>query len=83
MWGEKGTLAIRGGDVYQWNAAGERKKVPARKMPTGSSPDENFIGAIRGEQEIAAPPECGLAVIRLTEAVWQSAKSGKPEPVGS
>ena len=83
MWGAEGTIAIRGCDVYQWNAAGKQRKVPTSDMPAGSSPDENFIGAIRGEQEIAASPECGLAVIRLTEAVWRSAKSGKPESVGS
>jgi len=81
IWGEEGILAIRGADVYQWDAAGKQKKVSVRNMPTGSSPDENFIGAIRGAQEIAAPPECGLAVIQLTEAVWRSAKSGKPESV--
>ena len=46
------------------------------------TPDENFVAAIRGEAEVASPFECGLDVIRLTEAAWRSAANGgAPERV--
>lgn len=43
-----------------------------------SNPDLNFVRAIRGEEALEIPAECGLRVIELTEAAWRSAKTGKP-----
>ncbi|SNZ02989.1 Predicted dehydrogenase [Natronoarchaeum philippinense] len=38
---------------------------------------ENFVGAIRGEEELAAPPEDGLRAIAFTEAAVRAADRGE------
>ncbi len=81
IWGSKAALAIQDNDVYRWNASGKRRKVAKREMPKGSNPDANFIAAIRGTEQLAAPAECGLPVIQLTEAIWESGESGQPAKV--
>jgi hypothetical protein len=45
-------------------------------LPRGSNPDRNFINAILGREEVKSPPTCGLRVIELTEAAWESAANG-------
>lgn len=45
-------------------------------LPGESTPDKNFFDAVRGAAECESPFECGLAVIRLTEATWESAAAG-------
>ena len=78
MWGTTGALIIRNmKDVYHLAPGNVEQKVPRREMPKGSDPDANFIAAIRGTEEIAAPAECGLSVIQLTEAIWRAADRGK------
>jgi predicted dehydrogenase len=48
----------------------------------GGSISQNFIRCIQGREEPAAPAECGLRVIELTEAAWKSAaKGGAPVKV--
>ncbi len=83
IWGSKGTIAIRqDGEVWRWESDQKQWKVPKRQLPKSRRPDDNFLAVLQGkEREIAAPVECGLAVMRLSEAVWKSAKSGKPEKV--
>ncbi len=77
---EEGTLLIADGMVREW--AGEQmRQVPAQEMPPSSDPDTNFIAAIRGEDTVRAPAECGLEVARLTDAAWASAKRGQPVAV--
>lgn len=52
----------------------DRKDNKFRCELTGSStPDKNFIDAILGKTPCESPFECGLEVIRLTEAAWKSA----------
>jgi predicted dehydrogenase len=46
--------------------------MKAEHLSGGSTPDQNFIHAILGKVECESPFECGLEVIRLTEAAWQS-----------
>jgi len=41
-------------------------------------PSHNFVRAILGEEQVAAPSVCGLRTIELTEAAWRSAESGQP-----
>ncbi len=41
-----------------------------------TSPTENFVKAITGEEDLLAPSICGLRTIELTEAAWRSAASG-------
>ena len=51
----------------------------AENLGGGSTPDQNFIDAVLGRAECESPFECGLKVISLTEAAWQSMdKSGTP-----
>ena len=50
-------------------------------LPGGTTPDRNFVDAILGRDVVQVPPECGLRVIELTEAAWESAKVGAPVSV--
>ncbi len=70
-----------GSEVHAWLGGEQRTVLAGTDLPNYGDPDHNFIAAIRGEQEIQAPPECGLSVIRLTEAAWQSADLGQPVEV--
>lgn len=81
IWLEDGMLAIRGDDVWEWDEDGEKKVVSGKKLGRTWSPDENFINAIRGTEQIQSTPEDALKVIQLSEAAWASADSGKPEAV--
>ncbi|RYG49628.1 Gfo/Idh/MocA family oxidoreductase [bacterium] len=51
----------------------DRNRIKAEHLSGGSTPDQNFIDAIQGKAECESPFECGLEVIRLTEAAWESA----------
>jgi hypothetical protein len=42
------------------------------ELTGGSTPDKNFIESILGKVECESPFECGLEVIRMTEAAWES-----------
>ncbi len=77
MWCEDATLAIRGNDVWLWEGGEQKQVITGEDLGRTWTPDENFIAAIRGEEEIQAPPECGLRVIQLTEAAWRSGDSGQ------
>lgn len=68
---EERTYYIRGGKLSIVDRAGNR--LNAESLAGGSTPDQNFIDAIFGKAECESPFECGLEVIRLTEAAWQSA----------
>jgi predicted dehydrogenase len=81
LWFEDGTLAIRGQQVTEWEGGENSRQVPPEEMGRSWDPDTNFIGAIRGEEEIQTPPEEFLKVIQLTEAAWKSGASGKPVKV--
>jgi len=81
FWLEKGQLAIRGNDVWEWGEDTEKKIVSGDDLGRTWPPDENFFAAIRGTEEIQSSPEDALKVIQLSEAAWASAESGKPEAV--
>jgi len=81
LWCDTGTLAIRGQDVWRWDGSEQQKIISGEELGRTWNPDANFIAAIRNEEEIQAPPECGLRVIQLTEAAWRSGETGKPAPV--
>jgi len=49
-------------------------RMKAEQLGGGSTPDRNFVDAILGRAECESPFECGLEVIRLTEAAWKSAE---------
>jgi len=59
-------------------------RMKAEHLGGGSTPDKNFIDACRGVAACESPFECGLEVIRLTEAAWDSmAHAGAPSTVKS
>jgi predicted dehydrogenase len=78
--GDKGTALYRNGSI---SVAREGERAPTtvspESLPSGSNPDANFVDLILGRiEEAAAPASCGLAVARLTEAAWESARIGQP-----
>ncbi|MCC6728041.1 MAG: Gfo/Idh/MocA family oxidoreductase [Chthonomonadales bacterium] len=74
IWCENGFFLMRNGHLAVCDGRGNRYSFD--HMPGGSSPDRNFVDAIRGRDEVQAPFECGLRVIELTEAAWKSAGRG-------
>ena len=59
-------------------------RLKAENLGGGSTPDKNFIDSILGKAECESPFECGLEVIRLTEAAWASMENdGAAVPVTS
>ena len=80
--GSKATIFLRQKRLF-WSAFGEKgvREVPAEEMPEGSNPDRNWVEAIAYGTPIETPAICGLRVIELTEAAWQSAERGRPVKV--
>ncbi|MEC9380340.1 MAG: hypothetical protein VX528_15345, partial [Candidatus Latescibacterota bacterium] len=79
IYGSKAAAYIRNGHLT-YKAAGSDAAEPAN-LPGAMSPDRNFIDAILGRDEVQVPPICGLRVIELTEAAWESARAGQPAKV--
>ena len=71
--GSDGTLHCRHGRLTQYDGRGNKTALTVSRR-RGTTPLGNFVGAIRSNTAIAAPPECALAVARLTEAALESAK---------
>ncbi len=82
IWLDNGQLAIRGNEVWEWvgNDA-EKRVISGDDLGRTWPPDENFIQAIRGKEEVQSKPEDALKVIQLSEAAWASAASDSPEKV--
>ena len=81
VWGSKGVLLYRNGTILQRSfddadLRGMEMREPTDELPPSSTPDRNFVDAILGRDTVRVPPECGLAVIELTEAAWKSAETG-------
>jgi predicted dehydrogenase len=82
VWGTKAVVYIRNGKII-YKAADSDEAVEPEGLPEASTPDRNFYDAILGRDEVQVPPECGLRVIELTEAAWESARTGAPTRVQS
>lgn len=65
---------IRGGKLTIIDRKDNR--LVAENLSGGTTPDQNFIHSILGKVECESPFECGLEVIRLTEAAWRSIENG-------
>ncbi len=80
IWGSKGAIYSRNGKVTCKYGGKAPVEVDADGLPSRFvSPDQNFVDAILGRDEVQVPPVCGLRVIQLTEAAWESAaKGGRP-----
>jgi len=74
IWGAKGMLVYHEGVLKHLVNGAEKEKL--KHEPEQSDPDRNFIEAILGKSELACPVERGLRVIELTEAAWESARTG-------
>lgn len=77
IWGEKGIFFMRNGKLEVCDASGKRFVPAAEEMPKGSNPDDNFIAAVLGREEVGSPAHWGLKVIELTEAAWKSAAENR------
>ena len=79
FWCTEGNVHLRQGKVLRQDGTGTIKEIT--RLPKGSDPDEHFVNLILGREKPQAPPECGLRVIRLTEAAWESARKRRPVKV--
>lgn len=81
IWCEKGAFYVRNGQLTV-TKLGEPACTPSLDdVPSAGTTDRNFIDAILGKAEVQSPAVCGLRVIELTEAAWQSAAQGCPVKV--
>jgi len=67
---------MRNGKLSVSDAKGNRFGVEGLNIGT-SHPDRNFLDGVLDRDWIQqAPFECGLRVIELTEAAWESGRQG-------
>ena len=85
FYGEEGGLYVREDKLLhsyrtrgKWGA--DLKELTARSKYS-SNFDRNFVNSILGKEEPQTPPVCGLRVMQLTEAAWESARTGGPVKV--
>ena len=62
---------------------GENDPVDMGPLAQGTTPDQHFVDVILGKSVNLAPAECGLRVMQLSEAAWQSAGTGQVVEVAS
>lgn len=74
FWFEGAAIQIVDGHLAITENSG--KKLSMEFPDGGTGPIANFVGALRGTAEVAAPFECGLKTMNLTEAAWKSAAQG-------
>ena len=82
IWGTKAVVYMRRGEIF-YKTQHNNEVYEVNNLPGSTTPDQNFIDAILGRDQVQVPPECGLRVIELTEAAWASAASGQPVKVKS
>ena len=66
------------GDGNLWRQAwGEpAQAVPEEELPAPTSPDANFIAALRGEEALIAPGSEAIKCVRAIEAAYHAARTG-------
>ena len=77
IWGTKAVVYLRQGQLH-YKTQNNNDVYQVSNLPGSTSPDKNFVDSILGTDEVQVPPECGLRVIELTEAAWESARTGRP-----
>jgi predicted dehydrogenase len=80
LWGSKAVVYLRQGKLTV-KTAGSNDAFEPTGLPGASTPDRNFVDAVLGRDAVQVPPVCGLRVIELTEAAWESARTGRPAKV--
>jgi predicted dehydrogenase len=74
IWGSQGAIYSRNGKLT-CKYGGDPVEIEG--LPTRfTSPDQNFVDVVLGRDKIQVPAQCGLRVIQLTEAAWESAEDG-------
>jgi predicted dehydrogenase len=53
------------------------------ELPSVPSPVENFVEAVQGHAALLSPPEHGVALARVMEAAYQSARTGQAVRLGA
>lgn len=78
--GTKGTVkcSIYGGSMEHYHD-GQRVKYP--QVPDVALLQQNFIDVVRGTAETPSPALLGLRQARLMDAIYESARTGKPVSV--
>jgi predicted dehydrogenase len=77
IWCDHGSFYVRNASGFQVQGTDGKIITPdPAELPEGTDVVTNFIRAIRGLEEVAAPPICGLRTIELTEAAWESGAAG-------
>lgn len=87
FYGSKGTLLLRSSrthtpvdpELLRFDAG--KQLVDPGALPEGSNPDKNFIDAIQGRDTVRSTGEHGLRVLRVNEACWESARTGREVPI--
>ena len=77
IWGTKAVIYMRNGHITYKVGSSSEVCEPAG-LPGATTPDQNFVDAVLGRDEVQVPATCGLRVIELTEAAWASAETGRP-----
>ncbi len=72
--GTKLGFFVRGGKLTVRNLA--KDQIVYESIAGGTTPDQHFFDCITKGIECESPFECGLEVIRLTEAAWKSMDQG-------
>ena len=78
IWMEGGTIFVRNNKIYLETQDERMKEVAADELPEGGEKDRAFLDLIQGKAENQVPVSNGIRVIQLSEAAWESAKTGKP-----
>jgi predicted dehydrogenase len=78
--GTKGTVkcSIYGGSLDHWQG-GQKVKYP--QVPEVTSLQQNFVDCVLGRAETPSPATLGLRQARLMDAIYESARSGRPVSV--
>lgn len=74
--GEEGTLYIRNNQITLKRYRQPAEAIDPASLPPSEAPAQVFVDVIQGRRPNETPVEVGLQVIRLTEAIWQSAAQG-------
>lgn len=67
------------GDDRLWHQdwSDSPQPVPPSELPAHTNPDANFIAAIRGEEALIAPGSAAIDCVRVIEAAYLSARTGR------
>jgi predicted dehydrogenase len=81
--GTQGSIrtGIYGGRLEHWDAKGQLIKYPP--VPDVTGMHRNFVGCIRGKAESPSPPLWGLRQSLLMDALYESARTGRPAQVAA